>query len=70
MWAKWKAKDDTRNFCEMLQVNLHSLQLFQNFMTAMHGHIKPMHGTATFFSDESMHIFKVRCCAVMQILTP
>ena len=23
------------------------------------------HGTALFFSDESMHLIKVHCCAVM-----
>ena len=35
MWARWKAKDDTTNFSEMLRMNLHSLQLLQNLMTAL-----------------------------------
>ena len=36
MWARWKAKDDTTNFFEMLRMNLHnSLRLLQNLMTAL-----------------------------------
>ena len=35
-----KLIDDTVNFCEMLRVNLHLLQLFQNLMAALGRHLK------------------------------
>ena len=39
-----KLIDDTVNFCEMLRVNLHLLQLFQNLMAALDRHLKGRRG--------------------------